>query len=133
MEYLRANDIVVSGEIMMVGTLVLSIYKNHHDNLYYIDVDYAPDGNGMIHDSSVSIDENKFLSISHEIQKQIDMGCHDGDMGSFSGCIKIIDNTGNFYEFSCSDDLSAETYKTIGEQINQIIHNELVSNFISMI
>ena len=83
MESDKVNSIVVLGQIIMYGTLVLSIYKDAVSN-YYIDVDYAPDGCAMISDESKEIEEQKYMFLVQKIQELLqiknefeDEGCSD--------------------------------------------------------
>ena len=131
MEIGKIKKVVIVGQIMMYGTLILSMHKNEKE-LCCIDVDYAPDGCSMVHDATIEIFQDKFMSLLQNIIRLLDQIVEKEDEGCSDCYVELMDENGTETVFNWPDDLHSETFIAIGEQVNSLIHNDVASDFFSM-
>jgi len=131
METGKIKTVIIVGQIMMYGTLVLSVYKND-DEQCFIDVDYAPDGCAMVHDATVQIMQEQFSSLLQIISLLLDQNVETKDDGCSYCYVGLTDESGTETTYNWPDDLHSESFIAIGEQVNNIIHNDVASDFFSM-
>lgn len=115
----------------MYGSLVLSLYKNDKSQ-YFIDVDYAPEGCAMVHDTSLEIKQKQFLSLVQTIKELLEKKVETDDYGCSDCYVEISDDKGNEQTYVWPEDLHSDTFRAISELINGITHNDVASDFISM-
>lgn len=127
----RIKKIVVFGQIIMYGTLVLSLYKDDKKH-FHIDVDYAPDGCSIFHDASIEIERLQFLAIAQTILELLNKKVGTDDEGSSYCHVEIEKDKGTVCSYTWPENLHSNTFREIGEQINSLIHNDVVFEFLSL-
>jgi len=127
----RIKKIVVLGQIIMYGTLVLSLNTDDKKH-FYIDVDYAPDGCSMFHDASTEIERLQFLTIAKTILELLNKNIGTDDEGSSYCYVEIEKDNGAVCSYMWPENLHSNAFREIGEQINSLIHNDIVFEFLSL-
>ncbi len=87
------KQISIVGQIMMYGTLVLSLYKTDIGD-YYIDVDSAPDGYSMEENAHQLVDVNIFEGLVSNIMTSLTSKPEGNDQGCSGCCVEIVWSNG---------------------------------------
>lgn len=125
------RSVVIVGQIIMYGTLVLSICKDDAGR-HYIYVDNAPDGYEMVNDECLEITEKQFTSLADSIRCLLNKKVETEDERCSDCYVEISDDNGNEVTYTWPEKLHSDTFRSIGELVNGYVQNEVAADFLSM-